>query len=386
MEYNFDRIIPRRGTDSLKWDIDTDENILPLWVADMDFQTAPPIIEALEKRVKHGIFGYVKIPETYYETIIAWFQNRHGLTVGKETILYTTGVVPALSAIIGSLTTPGDKILIQTPVYNSFFPVIRNNGCEIVANSLLYQNNTYRINFDDFEKKAADPKVKLFLLCNPHNPVGRVWTRQELTRLGEICLRNNVTIIADEIHCELINPAHRYTPFASLSEQHMHHSVTCTSPSKAFNLAGIQVANIFATDEKIRNRISKTLKNNEISSPNAFAIESLIAAYRQGEQWLQELNRYINDNYRYLKDFFTRHLPQYPILPLEGTYLVWIDCTASNRTSGEIAQTLLEKEKLRINPGSIYGQEGEKFIRLNIACPRPLLTQALEKIKHHFTE
>ncbi|MBD9177884.1 MAG: pyridoxal phosphate-dependent aminotransferase [Odoribacter splanchnicus] len=386
MKYNFDEIIPRRGTNSLKWDTAGDDNTLPMWVADMDFRTAPEVIEALEKRAKHGIFGYVKAPETYYASIIGWFQRRHGLTIEKEWILYTTGVVPALSVIVKSLTAPGDKILIQTPVYNCFFSVVRNNGREIVTNSLIYENGTYRMDFDDLEKKAADPQVKLLLLCNPHNPAGRVWTRQELLRLGEICLRNNVRIIADEIHCELVAPGHKYLPFASLSGEFLQHSVTCTSPSKAFNLAGLQVANIFAADEETRNKINQTLKADELAALNSFAAESLIAAYDNGEEWLDELNRYIHDNYLYLKDFLHRHLSRLTALPLEGTYLAWIDCSATGQTSGEIAQTLLEKEKLWINPGSMYGTEGDNFIRLNIACPRTLLTEGLEKIKHCFSK
>ena len=386
MKYNFDEIIPRRGTNSLKWDAAENENTLPMWVADMDFRTAPAVIEALEKRVKHGIFGYVKTPETYYASIIGWFQRRHGLTIEKEWILHTTGVVPALSVIVKSLTAPGDKILIQTPVYNCFFSVIRNNGREIVTNSLIYENGTYRIDFGDLEKKAADPQVKLLLLCNPHNPAGRVWTRQELLRLGEICLRNNVRIIADEIHCELVAPGHKYLPFASLSGEFLQHTVTCTSPSKAFNLAGLQVANIFAADEETRNKINQTLKADELAALNSFATESLIAAYDNGEEWLDELNRYIHDNYLYLKDFFYRHLPRLTVLPLEGTYLAWIDCSATGQTSGEITRTLLEKEKLWINPGSMYGPEGDNFIRLNIACPRTLLTEGLEKIKHCFSK
>ena len=357
-----------------------------MWVADMDFRTAPAIIEALEKRVKHGIFGYVKAPETYYASIIGWFQRRHGLTIEKEWILHTTGVVPALSVIVKSLTAQGDKILIQTPVYNCFFSVVRNNGREIVTNSLIYENGTYHMDFGDLEKKAADPQVKLLLLCNPHNPAGRVWTRQELLRLGEICLRNNVRIIADEIHCELVAPGHKYLPFASLSGEFLQHSVTCTSPSKAFNLAGLQVANIFAADEETRNKINQTLKADELAALNSFAAESLIAAYDNGEEWLDELNRYIHDNYLYLKDFLHRHLPRLTALPLEGTYLAWIDCSATGQTSGEIARRLLEKEKLWINPGSMYGTEGDNFIRLNIACPRTLLTEGLEKIKHCFSK
>lgn len=254
MKYNFDEIIPRRGTNSYKWDSANDADILPMWVADMDFRTAPAVTEALKKRVEHGIFGYVRVPDSYYHAVIHWFGRRHYWKIEREWIIYTTGVVPALSAVIKALTNPGDRVLVQTPVYNCFFSSIRNNGCEMISNPLIYDDNTYRIDFDDLEKKAADPKVKLLLLCNPHNPAGRVWSKQELIRIGEICLRNDVWVVSDEIHCELVFPGYTYTPFASLSEKFRMHSVTCTSPSKAFNLAGLQIANIISADADIREK------------------------------------------------------------------------------------------------------------------------------------
>lgn len=380
MKYNFDELVPRRGSNSYKWDSAGSEDVLPMWVADMDFRTAPTVIEALRKRVEHGIFGYVKVPAAYYDAIGDWFKRRHSWRVEKDWILFTTGVVPALSAVIKALTHPGDKVLVQTPVYNCFFSSIRNDECEMVANPLIYRNGAYSIDFDDLEKKAADPRVKLLLLCNPHNPAGRVWTRHELTRIGEICLRNDVFVVADEIHCELVYPGHQYIPFASISEDFLHSSVTCTSPSKAFNLAGLQVANIFAANPAVRKKIDKVLNVNEVCEINPFAVEALITAYNEGEEWLEELKQYLLGNYNYLKRFFEEQLPQFPVLALEGTYLVWVDCSVLKQSSEEIVKMLLEKEMLWVNEGSMYGEAGEGFIRINIACPRQLLIEGLNRI------
>lgn len=380
MKYNFDELVPRRGSNSYKWDSAGSEDVLPMWVADMDFCTAPAVVEALRKRVEHGIFGYVKVPTAYYDAIGDWFKRRHSWRVEKDWILFTTGVVPALSAIIKALTHPGDKVLVQIPVYNCFFSSIRNDECEMVANPLIYRNGAYSIDFDDLEKKAADPRVKLLLLCNPHNPAGRVWTRQELTRIGEICLKNDVFVVADEIHCELVYPGHQYIPFASISEDFLHSSVTCTSPSKAFNLAGLQVANIFAANPAVRKKIDKALNVNEVCEINPFAVEALIAAYNEGEEWLEELRQYLLGNYNYLKRFFEEQLPQFPVLALEGTYLVWVDCSVLKQSSEEIVKMLLEKEMLWVNEGSMYGEAGDGFIRINIACPRQLLIEGLNRI------
>ena len=381
MKYDFDELIPRRGTNSYKWDTVKDEDVLPMWVADMDFRTAPAIVGALQKRVEHGIFGYTKVPPAYYEAVINWFRRRHAWLIEKEWIVYTTGVVPAISAIVKALTVPGDRVLVQTPVYNCFFSSIRNNGCEAVANPLIYANGTYRIDYDDLERKAADPKVKLLLLCNPHNPVGRVWTRQELGRIGEICIRNRVLVVADEIHCELVFSGHVYIPFASISEDFREHSVTCISPSKAFNLAGLQIANIVAADTDVRMKIDKAININEVCDVNPFGVEALIAAYNRGEDWLEELKHYLSVNYNYLKGYFDEYLPEFPVVMLEGTYLVWVDCRGIGLSSREITDILLEKEKVRVNPGSLYGEAGEGFIRLNIACPREKLIEGLNRLK-----
>ena len=381
MKYNFDEIIPRRGTNSYKWDSAGDADVLPMWVADMDFRTAPPVVEALRKRAEHGIFGYVRVPDAYYAAVTNWFTRRHDWQIEKGWIIYTTGVVPALSAVIKALTVPGDKVMVQTPVYNCFFSSIRNNGCGMIANPLIYRNGTYQIDFADLEQKAADPSVKVLLLCNPHNPAGRVWTKQELTRIGDICIRNNVWVVADEIHCELVFPGHTYIPFASISQEFLMHSVTCTSPSKAFNLAGLQIANIISADTDIRIKIDKAINVNEVCDVNPFGVEALMAAYNDSEEWLEELKQYLFANYNYLRAYFAECLPEFPVSMLEGTYLVWVDCSVLNQSSDETMKTLLEKEKLWVNEGGLYGEAGEGFIRINIACPRQQLIEGLNRLR-----
>lgn len=381
MIYDFDTIIPRRGTNSYKWDSAEDSGVLPLWVADMDFRTAPTIVNALQQRVEHGIFGYTRVPEAYYEAVTNWFARRHHWTIRPEWIIYTSGVVPAVSAVIKALTTPGDKVLVQTPVYNCFFSSIRNNGCETVINPLVYENNTFTIDFDDLERKAADPKVKVMLLCNPHNPAGRVWTREELTRIGEICIRNGVTVVSDEIHCELVFRGHTYTPFASLSEEFLRHSVTCLSPSKAFNIAGLQIANIVCADACIRSKIDKAININEVCDVNPFGVIATIAAYNEGEEWLMQLLDYLYRNYLSMLDFCRTYLPEFPVTVLEGTYLVWMDCRKLQIPSEILEHKLKDEVGLWLNAGTMYGAEGEGFMRWNIACPHAVLIEGLNRFR-----
>lgn len=379
-ESYFDKVIPRRNSHSYKWDSASDPEILPMWVADMDFRTAPPVIKALVKRAQHGIFGYTKVPPAYYDSVTRWFERRHGFLLNKKWLLFTTGVVPALSTIIMALANKGDKVIVQEPIYNCFFSSIKNNDCTIISNDLVYKNGTYSIDFNDLEQKAADPQTKLFLLCNPHNPVGRVWTKQELLRMGEICLRNNVFVVSDEIHCDLVYPGHHHIPFGSINSEFLNNSVTCTAPSKTFNIAGLQVANIIAANNDIRIKINKALNINEVCEINPFAIVALIAAYEDGEEWLDTLKSYLYKNYTILKKFLEQNHPYLNVLPLEATYLAWIDCQSLGISSSEIAQRLYEKEKLWINDGSLYGKKGTGFLRINLACPRQILIKGLEKI------
>ncbi|WP_333681878.1 MalY/PatB family protein [Prevotella pectinovora] len=379
MKYDFEKITQRRGTNSYKWDSTDDKEVLPMWVADMDFPTAPCIINALEKRVEHGIFGYTRVPEEYYDAVISWFSRRHHWKPKREWFIYTSGVVPALSAVIKALTNVGDKVLTLTPVYNCFFSSIRNNGCELDSCALRYENNTFSIDYEDLERRAADPKTTLMLLCNPHNPSGRVWTREELRRIGDICIKNNVVVVTDEIHCELVHPGFTYTPFASVSEEFQKHSVTCVAPSKAFNIAGLQIANIIVENDKWRQRIDKAININEVCDVNPFGVIATIAAYNEGEEWLNQLLQYIHGNYLFFKDYCEEHLPQLPVAPLEGTYLAWMDCRSLGISSEELEEELMKEAKLWLNAGSMYGKEGEGFMRWNLACPRQLVKEGLER-------
>lgn len=378
MKYDFDKTIDRRATNSYKWD-SAPEGVLPMWVADMDFRTAPAIIDALQKRVAHGIFGYTRVPDAYYDAVTSWFSRRHGWDIDREWIIYTSGVVPAVSAVIKALTVPGDKVIVQTPVYNCFFSSIRNNGCEIVSNPLRRTADTYEMDFDALERCAADPRAKVMLLCNPHNPAGRVWTPDELTRLGNICLRNGVTVVSDEIHCELVYQGFKYTPFASLSDAFLHWSVTCVSPSKAFNIAGLQIANIVAFDNDLRSRIDKAININEVCDVNPFGVAATIAAYNEGEEWLNQLVDYLHGNYEAMAEFCRRELPEFPITRLEGTYLVWMDCSSLGMPSDALEHALLDDARLWLNAGTMYGAEGEGYMRWNIACPRSVMLDGLNR-------
>lgn len=378
MKYDFDKTIYRRATNSYKWD-SAPEGVLPMWVADMDFRTAPAIIDALQKRVAHGIFGYTRVPDAYYDAVTSWFSRRHGWDIDREWIIYTSGVVPAVSAVIKALTVPGDKVIVQTPVYNCFFSSIRNNGCEIVSNPLRRTADTYEMDFDALERCAADPRAKVMLLCNPHNPAGRVWTPDELTRLGNICLRNGVTVVADEIHCELVYQGFKYTPFASLSDAFLHRSVTCVSPSKAFNIAGLQIANIVTFDADLRRRIDKAININEVCDVNPFGVAATIAAYNEGEEWLNQLVDYLHGNYEAMAEFCRRELPEFPITRLEGTYLVWMDCSSLGMPSDALEHALLDDARLWLNAGTMYGAEGEGYMRWNIACPRSVMLDGLNR-------
>lgn len=379
--FDFDKPINRRHTNSYKWDSgEIADDVIPLWVADMDFKTAPVVIEALKKRVEHGVFGYVSVPDEYYNAVIEWFNRRHGWEIKKEWILYTSGVVPAISAIIKGLANPGDNVLVMTPVYNCFFSSIRNNGCGIVECPLVYADCTYLIDYDRLEADIKQYSVKILLLCNPHNPAGRVWTKDELLRVGEICKRNGVIVVSDEIHCELVMSGHKYTPFASLSQDVQDICITCNSPSKSFNTAGLQIANIVTNNEQWREKIDRAINDNEVCDVNPFGVEALIAAYNGGEEWLGALCDYLEGNYKVVREFFDKELPHLPITKLEGTYLVWIDCRSLSMSSDEVVELLLEKGRVLLNSGTMYGKAGEGFVRLNIACPSRVLVEALQRV------
>lgn len=383
MEYDFSRPTERRGTDSYKWDSAPETDIIPLWVADMDFETFPAITEALQRRVAHGIFGYTRVPEAYYEAVYKWFGKHHGWHINREDIIYTSGVVPAVSAVIKALTLPGDQVIVQGPVYNCFFSSIRNNGCETVSNSLIYNKEElrYEIDFDDLERKLAHERARLMLICNPHNPGGRVWTRDELTRVAELCHKYGVRVVSDEIHCELTLYDNEYVPFGSLPDELSHGSITCCSPSKAFNTAGLQIANIVCRDAEVRNRIDRAININEVCDVNPFGVIALQAAYSdEGYEWLTQLRAYISSNYDLLRERFARELPKCKVMRMEGTYLAWIDCSELHISSDEIEEMLMHENKVWVNAGSMYGTEGAAFIRINMACTSELLNEGITRI------
>lgn len=379
--YNFDEIVNRRGTNCVKWDVENEDGIIPMWVADMDFPAAPAIRKAVEARAKHGVYGYTIVPDSYYRAITSWFKRRYGWTIDKEWIIYTTGVIPAISAAIKALTMPGEQVLIQTPVYNCFFSSIKNQGCQILENPLKRNGNSYVVDWDDFERKCADEKTTVFLLCNPHNPSGRVWTKAELARMNEICLRHRVAVVSDEIHCELIMPGNKFTPFAAVNEDCKTNGVTLNSPTKNFNIAGLQIANIVCANPVWRRRIDRAINIFEVCDVNPFGPVALEAAYNDSENWMDELNEYLFANYQLLCDTFAKELPQYEVMRLEGTYLVWVDVRPSGLTSDEVTEKLLKEGRVQVNSGTMYGQTtGEGYVRINIACPRATLIEGLKRM------
>lgn len=379
--FDFDTVINRRGTNSYKWDIVKEEDVIPLWVADMDFKAAPAILEALKKRVEHGVFGYTLVPDSYYEAIINWFARRHNWQIDRSWIIYTTGVVPAVSCAIKALTLPGEKVLIQTPDYNCFFSSIKNNGCEVAENELVRRGDSYEVDFEDFERQCADEKTTVFLLCNPHNPAGRVWTKEELERMNDICLAHGVRVISDEIHCELVMPGHRFTPFAAISDACRDNSVVLNSPTKAFNIAGLQIANIICADPAMRRRIDRAVNINEVCDVNPFGVVALQAAYNESEEWLDSLNHYIWGNYLTLKEFIAKELPRLEVARLEGTYLAWVDIKATGLTSDEAYGKLMKEGRVYVNSGTMYGRRaGEGYLRINLACPRATLLEGMKRM------
>ena len=377
MKYDFDEIIERRGTGCVKWD-ESEEGVIPLWVADMDFAVAPAIQGAVRQRAEHPIYAYTLVGVEYYDAIISWFQRRHGWTIAREHILYTTGVVPAISCTLQALAMAGEKVVILSPDYNCFFSSIRNSGCEVSECVLQFSrsNNRFEIDWDDFEERCADEKATIFLLCNPHNPTGRVWHRDELQLMSDICRRHHVTIVSDEIHCELIMPGNTFVPMATVDDD----AIILNSSSKSFNTAGLQIANIICTDSEKRRRIERAININEVCDVNPFAPLALIAAYNDSEAWVDELNQYLWGNYTALCDFVTQHIPSWTVMPLEGTYLVWVKIKDCNDIA-TYSKDILEKAKVWVNPGTMYGpQSGEGYLRINIACPRSLLLEALSHI------
>lgn len=383
-EFDFNAPVVRRGSGCMKWDEAPDYDVIPLWVADMDFRTAPNIIHALSERVEHGVFGYTFVDDEYYQRLTDWFSSRHGWTFDRGQVIYTSGVVPALSAIIKALTRPGDGVIVQTPVYNCFFSSIRNNGCKIIENPLICEDSgegefTFRIDYDDLQEKVRRQDARILLLCNPHNPAGRVWTAEELRRIAEICREEGVTVVSDEIHCELCMPGYSYTPFATIEPS----AIVCTSPSKAFNTAGLQIANIVCPDEDTRVKVDRAINDNEVCDVNPFGIVALKASYSQeGEEWLSQLIEYLHCNYMMMKTMLQEALPDFKVSKLEGTYLPMIDVRAYGMPVENLERELLEEAKVWVNSSAMYGCEG--FLRINIATQRQNLRAGISRLIDFF--
>lgn len=397
MIYNFDQEIDRRGTNAAKWEVvkqgdrfatvdqmppdPAGRRLLPMWVADMDFQVPQPVIDALTARAQHGIFGYGWPDPTYRQAVVDWMARRHGWTIEPEWIVPTPGVVPALNMLVRTFAGPGQRVIIQPPVYYPFYTAISNNGAELARNPLRYADGRYTMDFADLEAQLSQPGVAMLILCSPHNPVGRVWTPEELRRLGELCLAHDVLVVADEIHGDLIYPGRRFTPYATLDEQFAANAVVCTAPSKTFNLAGLATSNIIISNPELRVRFERTLNNNGLHGVNTFGMVAMEAAYAHGEEWLAQVMDYIGGNLRFLRDFMAQHLPQIHVVEPEGTYLVWLDCRRLGLDKAALERLMLDEARVFLDEGYIFGPEGEGFERINIACPRSILIEALQRIK-----
>ena len=387
MKYNFDEVVDRHNSLSVKWDLCKDPEVIPMWVADMDFKAAPFIMDAVRSRVEHGVFGYTQVPDSYYKAVCDWFQRRRGWKIEPEWIQYICGIVPAISVGIEALSEPGDNVLFSAPAYNCFYSSVRNSGRSLLENKLVATDSEdgmvhFSIDFDDFEAKCADPRTSLFILCNPHNPTGRIWTREELTRMGEICLRNGVTVISDEIHCELEMPGFRYIPFASISKEFQHNCVTFCSPSKSFNIAGLEIANIVSEDPEKRARIDHVINVWEHCDVNPLGVAALPAAYSpDGEEWLKQLNTYLADNFQMLCDAVKKDLPGFRLSRLEGTYLAWLECgplIEHGISTKEAQDSMTATEKVWINSGTMYGDGN--WMRINLACPHSTMEEGLRRM------
>ncbi len=379
MSYDFETVTDRRGTDSTKWQVK--ENELPMWVADMDFKTAPEIIDAMRVRLEHGIFGYGEITPEWYDAYTGWWKNRYGFEMDPKWLVFCTGVIPAISSIVRKLTTPGENVVIQTPVYNIFFNSILNNGRVALESPLKYDDGNYSMDFEDLEKKFAMGQTTLMLLCNPQNPSGNIWDRQTLAKVGELAKKHHVTVVSDEIHCDITRPGMAYVPFASVSDSCREVSITCIAPTKTFNLAGLHTAAVSVPDPDLRHKVWRALNTDEVAEPCSFAVPSAVAAYKKGESWLTGLREYVFENRRFAGDYISENIPGAFAVKGDATYLLWIDISAISSDSRKTAAMIRSKTGLFITGGAVFGTGGEGFLRMNIACPRSVLSEGLSRLK-----
>ena len=378
MKYDFDRVIDRRNTNSYKWD--SEKDVLPLWVADMDFETAPCVKEAIVKKAQFGIFGYSIYGEEWEQSYISWWKRRHNFEIKREWLIFTTGIIPAISSCVRKLTTAAEKVLVQTPCYNIFFNSIVNNGRVPLESPLAFDGTNYSIDFNRLEKDLSDPQCSLMILCNPQNPTGTIWKKDELARIGELCKKHGVKVISDEIHCDVTVPGKSYIPFAAASDVCASISISCISPTKCFNIAGINTAAVVVPDEFLRHKVWRGLNTDEVAEPNVFAIDATVAAFNGGEDWLNQLNEYIFENRKFAADFIAQNCKGLSVINAEATYLLWVKLP--DGIDGNVfAQRLKEKTGLFIIGGNEYGKTGENFVRINLACPRSILEDAMERLK-----
>ena len=378
MKYDFDRVIDRRNTNSYKWD--SEKDVLPLWVADMDFETAPCVKEAIVKKAQFGIFGYSIYGEEWEQSYISWWKRRHNFEIKREWLIFTTGIIPAISTCVRKLTTAAEKVLVQTPCYNIFFNSIVNNGRVPLESPLAFDGTNYSIDFDRLEKDLSDPQCSLMIICNPQNPTGTIWKKDELASIGELCKKHGVKVISDEIHCDVTVPGKSYIPFAAASDVCASISVSCISPTKCFNIAGINTAAVVVPDEFLRHKVWRGLNTDEVAEPNVFAIDATVAAFNGGEDWLNQLNEYIYENRKFAADYIAQNCKGLSVINAEATYLLWVKLP--DGIDGNVfAQRLKEKTGLFIIGGNEYGKTGENFVRINLACPRIILEDAMERLK-----
>jgi cystathionine beta-lyase len=387
---DFDTTIERRGTDSLKYDFairrGKPSDVLPLWVADMDFRTSSFILDALKERAEHGIFGYTETRDDYFEALAGWMKEKHGLTVEPRWVLKTPGVVFALAAAVKAYTQEGDYVLIQQPVYYPLMEVVQDNGRKVISNDLIFDGKHYAVDFEDFEQKIIDYQIKLFMLCSPHNPVGRVWTKEELGRLADICVKHGVIVVSDEIHEDFVYPGHEHVPFLLADERAKDFCITCTSVSKTFNLAGLQIANILVPDQKLRRRLRAQIGAAGYSQLNTFGVVACKAAYLHGNEWYHAAWNYIQENLKFLKEYLANEIPEVQVIEPEGTYLVWLNFRSLGLCDQGLSDLIIHKAKLWLDDGAIFGKQGSGFQRINLATSRATLTEALERIKKAISE
>ena len=382
MTYDFDTVNDRRSEFSMKWDVNDGE--LPMWVADMDFKTAPEITEAIVKRAEHGIFGYTDVPARWKNAVISWYKKRHSLTIEYDSLMFSTGVVAAISSIVRKLTTPNENVVLLTPVYNIFFNSIINNGCKALECPLIYDGEKYEINWTDFEEKLSDKQTTLFILCNPHNPTGVIWDRETLAKIGALCKKYHVTVISDEIHCDITDPGYDYVPFASVNDVCKYNSITCIAPTKTFNLAGLQTSAVYVPDEYLFHKVWRALNTDEVAEPNVFAMTASIAAYEHGEKWLDELREYLYLNKKAVRGFIEKEIPEINIVNSHATYLLWLDCSKICENTDALADDIRAKTGLYLSKGSAFGKGGEAFLRMNTACPKRTIDDGLGRLKTYF--